>query len=114
MPGPLRKRRRVLTAWPWVAEPAGVEHRDQALAVRALQAYALWPTERAGRISLVTIGRRFAAAREAPGLTGLSTTRWTACMRVQVTADGRSRAGAGVTPPRGGQLGRQYRDLDKS
>ena len=45
-----------------------MDHRDPAPVARAAGSPALWPTERADRISLGTIDHRFAAAREALGL----------------------------------------------
>jgi integrase/recombinase XerC len=67
MKGSPPKRRSVLTVWEWVAEVAGEWISEiRPLVVRADGNPALWPTERA---SLEYIDHRFAAAREALGLT---------------------------------------------
>jgi integrase/recombinase XerC len=69
MKGSPPKRRSVLTVWEWVAEAAEEWITEiRPLVVRAGGSPALWPTERAGRISLATVDHRFAAAREALGL----------------------------------------------
>ena len=70
MKGSPPKRRSVLTVWEWVAEVAAEWISEiRPLVVRADGSPALWPTERASRISLEYIDHRFAAAREALGLT---------------------------------------------
>ena len=69
MKGSPPKRRSVLTVWEWVAEVTGEWISEiRPLVVRVGGSPALWPTERADRISLVSIDHRFAAAREALGL----------------------------------------------
>jgi integrase/recombinase XerC len=69
MKGSPPKRRSVLTVWEWVAEVTGEWIAEiRPLVARAGGSPALWPTERADRISLGAIDHRFAAAREALGL----------------------------------------------
>jgi integrase/recombinase XerC len=69
MKGSPPKRRSVLTVWPWVAEVAEEWISEiRPLIGRAEGSPALWPTERADRISLEYIDHRFQAARDALGL----------------------------------------------
>jgi hypothetical protein len=59
----------VLTVWPWVAEVAEEWIGEiRPLIGRSDGSPALWPTERADRISLEYIDHRFQAARGALGL----------------------------------------------
>ncbi len=69
MKGSPPKRRSVLTVWPWVAEVAEEWIGEiRPLIGRSDGSPALWPTERADRISLEYIDHRFQAARGALGL----------------------------------------------
>ena len=69
MKGSPPKRRSVLTVWEWVAEMGGEWIGEiRPLIGRAGGSPALWPTERADRISLEYIDHRFQAARDALGL----------------------------------------------
>jgi len=68
MKGSPPRRRSVLTVWPWVAEVLA----EWTTVIRPLHQLegnpALWPTERAPRISVHQIDHRFAACRAALGL----------------------------------------------
>jgi integrase len=68
MKGSPPKPRSVLTVWPWVTDVL----EEWVTLIRPLfgrwNSPALWPTERADRISLAPIDHRFAATREVLGL----------------------------------------------
>jgi integrase/recombinase XerC len=67
MKGSPPRRRSVLTVWPWVADVLA-EWTTQIRPLHGAEGTALWPTERAARISVHQIDHRFAACRAALGL----------------------------------------------
>lgn len=61
------KRRSVLTVWPWTVEVL-TEWVEEFRPAFCADGGALWPTERADRLTLSPINHRFAAYRDALGL----------------------------------------------
>lgn len=67
MKGSPPKRRSVLTVWPWAVEVLA-EWVQEFRPLFAEPGPALWPSERAGRLTLAPINHRFARYRHALGL----------------------------------------------